>query len=203
MSSLKEMNVNSGVIAKFEKVSFDQYLKDWRNLYGDDTPEEKIRDVYNNITIPERSTVDSAGYDFFTPFSFAISQHDSIIVPTGIRAEINSDWFLMAVPRSGLGFKNKLVLANTVGIIDSDYYYANNEGHIMIKLVYEGIQNTIHVDLTNDDHAIYTVKRTSPLPMLKIECGKAFCQGIFLRYGKAVENDRVKAQRTGGFGSTD
>ena len=84
----------------------------------------------------------------------------------------------MIFPRSGLGFKFKARLNNTVGIIDSDFFDSDNEGHILIKISNEGDK------------------------VLEIEQGKAFCQGIFLPYG-ITEDDDVMETRNGGFGSTD
>ncbi len=55
-------------------------------------------------------------------------------VPTGVRAEIDTGWVLQIFPRSSLGFKFRLQLNNTVGIIDSDYFYSDNEGHMFIKV---------------------------------------------------------------------
>ena len=105
---------------------------------------------------------------------------ESVKVPTGVRVEMNQDHVLLIVPRSSLGFKYKLELSNTVGVIDSDYYYSDNEGHIFIKIV-------------NSDPE----KRP-----LDIRAGQAFAQGIFLRYG-ITEDDDISNARNGGFGSTD
>ena len=55
-------------------------------------------------------------------------------IPTGIRVEMDPEWVLKCYPRSGLGFKYRLQLNNTVGIIDSDYFYSDNEGHMFSKI---------------------------------------------------------------------
>lgn len=94
----------------------------------------KLKGYICNISLPKRATKGSAGYDFFAPFDFSLNAGETILIPTGIRAEITDGWFLALFPRSGLGFKYRLQLDNTVGIIDSDYFYAENEGHIMIKI---------------------------------------------------------------------
>ena len=86
----------------------------------------------------------------------------------------------MLFPRSSLGFKYRLQLNNTVGIIDSDYYFADNEGHIFVKL-------------TNDSRQGKTVR---------IARGQGVVQGIFVPFG-ITEDDDCTEQRTGGFGSTD
>lgn len=147
-------------IAKFKKVSAAQFG----------------RDGYENIILPKRATVGSAGYDFFAPYDFVLNSGEEIIIDTGIRAEIAEGWVLMIFPRSGSGFKFGVRLANTVGIIDSDYFYADNEGHIKIKLV----------------------GATKPF---SVKCGDAFAQGLFLPYG-ITEDDNADGVRRGGFGST-
>lgn len=157
-------------IAIFEKVSFEE----WKNRVDEYNIEK-----YNNIKLPVRATIGSAGYDFFAPFSFNLSPKQTIIIPTGIRCKIEEGWFLMCAPRSGLGFKYRLQLDNTIGIIDSDYYNSDNEGHIMIKI-------------TNDTYHNKT---------LEISVGESFAQGIFLPYG-ITQNDMVTDIRNGGFGST-
>jgi len=144
-------------IANFEKVSEAQYLKDWKQYRRND--KEAAQNSYKKILLPKRATKGSAG------------------VPTGIRVRIDDGWMLAVFPRSGLGFRYKLCLANTVGIIDSVYYEANNEGHIMLKLV-NGSEK--HLDL---------------------RAGSAIAQGIFLPIGFAVEEE-IEETRQGGLGST-
>ncbi len=159
-------------IAKFEKVSLDQF----RQAYTGDDAER----VYNAIKLPRRATSGSAGYDIFAPFEITLKAGETVKIPTGIRVKIEDGWFLSLYPRSGLGFKFRLQLDNTVGIIDSDYYNAENEGHIMVKL-------------TNDTREGKTVQ---------IAAGAGFVQGIFLEYG-ITEDDDADGERIGGFGSTD
>ena len=120
---------------KFEKVSFEQYAK---LSIGDDVD---IRNEYDNIKLPKRATIGSAGYDFFAPFSFKLEVGETIKIPTGIRVLLDDDKFLAIYPRSGLGFKYRVQLDNTVGIIDSDYSQSDNEGHIFIKLTNDGKKN--------------------------------------------------------------
>ena len=164
-------------IAKFEKVSYEQFFKDMIDTFGmlDNTTEE----TYNNIKLPKRATAGSAGYDFFSPVDFELKPGESLKIPTGIRAEMENDWVLKLYPRSGLGFKFRLQLNNTVGIIDSDYFHSDNEGHIFIKI-------------TNDSNEGKTVQ---------VQAGTGFAQGIFLEYGITVDDDAT-AIRNGGFGST-
>lgn len=165
-------------IAKFEKVSFEQYKKDWLDMYPEDR-EEKIREIYDNIKLPKRATTGSAGYDFFAPHDFTLNPGESIKILTGVRAWIEEGWVLKNYPRSGLGFKFRMQLNNTVGIIDSDYYYSDNEGHIQTKL-------------TNDSREG---------KVLTVAAGTGFSQGIFIEYGITVDDD-VTEVRNGGFGST-
>ena len=165
-------------IAKFYKVSLEQFLKDVSGDFPQYT-EEDIKDIYESIELPTRATRGSAGYDFYSPFSFSMEPGTTMKVPTGIRCEMQEDWVLKLYPRSGLGFKYRLQLNNTVGIIDSDYFYSDNEGHIMAKI-------------TNDSKEGKTVELTA---------GTGFMQGIFLEYG-ITEDDDAQGIRNGGFGST-
>lgn len=162
-------------IAKFSKVSFAQFQAGWKDAFA----QEADRAVYDMIKLPVRATTGSAGYDFFSPLQFTLAPGESIKIPTGIRAEIAEGWVLMLFPRSGLGFKYRLQMNNTVGIIDSDYYDSDNEGHIFIKM-------------TNDSKEEKTVT---------VEAGQGFAQGLFLPFG-ITEDDEVFAVRNGGFGST-
>lgn len=159
-------------MAKFDKVSFDQFAKDCE---GHDKSDD-LRKVYDNIQIPQRGTTLSAGYDFYLPYSICLGPGYSVLVPTGIRVLMNPGWFLWCVPRSGLGFKYGVKLKNTAGIIDADYWFADNEGHIMAKL-------------------------TSDVPV-NLEAGDRFMQGIFVPFGITMDDDPIKEARTGGFGST-
>lgn len=166
-------------IAKFHKVSKEQFLEGWKDTFGDAYTEEEILRLYDDIRLPKRATSGSAGYDFYAPDSFTVKPGEIIKIPTGIRVEMEEDWVLKCYPRSGLGFKYRLQLNNTVGIIDSDYFYSDNEGHIFVKL-------------TNDTHEDKTVE----LPK-----GTGFMQGIFVEYGITVDDDAA-GKRNGGFGST-
>ena len=165
-------------IAKFEKVSLNQFEKDYLNAFPELTI-KNIELIYNRIKLPKRATTGSAGYDFFAPFDIELRPNETIKVPTGIRAKIDNGWVLTIYPRSGLGFKYRLQLNNTVGIIDSDYYGSSNEGHIYIKI-------------TND---------TNENRIISIKEGEGFAQGIFFNFG-ITEDDDVSEIRDGGFGST-
>lgn len=177
--SCGELSVSNCGIAKFEKVSFEQYEKDFKDTYGEDFDRVQIKDIYDTIELPKRATKGSAGYDFFAPQHINIPPFATAKVPTGIRVKIDDGWFLGIVPRSGLGFKFKAQLYNTMGIIDSDYYNSSNEGHIFIKM-------------TVDNHEGKA---------MAVSKGDAFAQGIFMPFGIAVD-DNTEAIRDGGFGST-
>lgn len=164
-------------IAEFQKVSFEQFEKDWLKAF----PETKdVKAVYDGIKLPERATAGSAGYDFYAPDAIKFEKGKSTLVPTGIRAKIENGWVLSIYPRSGLGFKHRCQLDNTVGIIDSDYYNSSNEGHIMIK-----ISCAAH----DDGHCA------------QVNAGDGFAQGIFTQFA-ITYNDAANGVRDGGFGST-
>ena len=158
-------------IAKFEKVSLEQFKQGYTN--------DDVQTVYENIKLPVRATSGSAGYDLFAPFDIELKPGETAKIPTGIRVKIAEGWLLSLYPRSGLGFKFRLQLDNTVGIIDSDYYFSDNEGHIFVKI-------------TNDSKEGKTVF---------VKAGTGFIQGIFTEYG-ITEDDEADGIRNGGFGST-
>ena len=120
-------------IAKFHKVSAERFMADWKDTFPE-TAEETIADIYNKIKLPVRATAGSAGYDFFSPVDITLNPGETVKIPTGIRVEMEQDWVLKCYPRSGLGFKYRLQLNNTVGISDSDYFYSDKEGHIFSKI---------------------------------------------------------------------
>ena len=165
-------------IAQFYKVSFAGFLNAVWEGFPEYT-EDEVRKMYDSLSLPARATRGSAGYDFFAPFTFTLKPGESIKIPTGIRVKMDEDWVLQLFPRSGLGFKYRLQLNNTVGIIDSDYFYSDNEGHIFARL-------------TND---------SNEGRILEIAAGTGFMQGIFLQYG-ITQDDDADGIRNGGFGST-
>lgn len=165
-------------VARFYKVSEENFVEAMKAEFPEYT-EEDIKDMYDSLQLPKRATKGSAGYDFFAPFAFSLPAGSSIKIPTGIRVKIEDGWVLQLYPRSGLGFKYRLQLNNTVGIIDSDYYDSDNEGHIFARI-------------TNDSNEDKT---------LEIGAGAGFIQGIFMEYG-ITEDDEAEGVRNGGFGST-
>lgn len=170
--------VNMKRIAKFYKVSFEQFEESWKDDFPETSPEE-IREIYEKIKLPARATKGSAGYDFFSPINFELKPGETLKIPTGIRVSMEEDWVLCIFPRSGLGFKYRLQMNNTVGVIDSDYYDSDNEGHIFLKM-------------TNDSNEGKTVT---------VSQGNGMAQGIFFQYG-ITEDDQAEEERNGGFGST-
>lgn len=160
---------------QFEKVSRNQFEKDAKR-YGFSIDEY----TYDTILLPKRATKGSAGYDFYIPEQLQIVSGQTVYIPTGIRCRMNSDIVLQIYPRSSLGFRYNLQLDNTVGIIDSDYYDSDNEGHIIIKMTNHSLEKK---DLV--------LKKAS-----------AFSQGIFLKYYLTID-DATQDTRNGGLGSTN
>ena len=170
---------------RFEKVSKEQYLKDAVEDYklGPDEGSHSNpnpEDVYDHIKIPQRATQYSAGYDFYAPYDFTLYPGETIKLATGIRVKLDDDKFLMSAPRSSHGFKARIQLDNTVGIIDADYYNSSNEGHI-------------HYKLTNDSHTGTKIC---------VKQGEGIVQAMILQYFR-VDDDHTETIRDGGFGSTN
>lgn len=180
-------------ITQFEKVSYEQFFKDFVKTFNlqvtrkleDETIETVdldsfIRPFYDSIKLPQRATSGSAGYDFYTPIDLNIVPNTTVKIPTGIRCKMKRNYVLQIYPRSSLGFKYRCQLDNTVGIIDSDYYESDNEGHIFIKITNDTLENKT----------------------IELKSGDAFAQGILNKYYLAKE-DKVHTKRNGGFGSTN
>lgn len=156
-------------VAKFEKVSFSTYAK---------VQNEQQREMYDRIHLPTRATKGSAGYDFITPEDIEVKAGETVVVRTGIKVKIAEGWVLHAYPRSSVGTKMDIVLKNTVGIIDSDYY--NNE--------------------KNEGHIMFVLKNTGKTDVI-IPTNTGYVQGVFLPFG-ITKDDKVTEERKGGFGST-
>lgn len=154
---------------KFEVISINQFNKDFKDI---DTN-------YEDIIIPKRSTKFSAGYDFYMPYDLTIKKDEVVLIPTGIKAMLNSDELLGIYIRSSLGFKYNLRMCNQVGIIDSDYYNnTSNEGHIFVKLKNEGDNDII---LKKYDR---------------------YVQGIIQKYYIVDNEKEIEDIRVGGIGSS-
>ena len=166
------MTAMNNRIAQFHLVSRARFDADWAEAFpGRESP-------YDALKLPVRATAGSAGYDLPSPLDFALKPGETIKLPTGLRARIAPGWVLLLFPRSGLGFKYRVQLNNTVGVIDSDYFGAANEGHIFLKLTNAGDR-----------------------PM-SVRAGDGAAQGVFVPFGITVD-DAADGVRTGGFGSTD
>lgn len=159
-------------IARYEKVSENQFKNDLKSLMNLE------EDCYNDIIIPKRATSGSAGYDFYSPIDVVVNPNEFVRIPTGIRCYMEKEYVLHLYPRSSLGFKYQMGLVNTTGVIDSDYYNADNEGHIIVGVVNRGNK-----------------------PM-EIKKGDRFVQGVFVQYYLAFEEENNE-ERHGGFGSTN
>lgn len=169
-------------VAEFERVSYEQFVKDAKKcgfeFYASDTDEEDIyRKAYNAIEIPTRHTSGSAGYDISSPFPLTLNLHESRVIPTGLRCQIMEGHVLVIFVRSSIGIKREVVLTNGTAVIDSDYYYADNEGHIMLAL-------------KNLNSYYQTIKR-----------GERVAQGVFVPFGITASDEAV-GLRSGGIGST-
>ena len=165
-------------VARFEKVSVQQFVTDWITTFPQQTVEQAVY-AYEHIKLPARATSGSAGYDIYTPVGFELPAGERIKMPTGLRVHIEEGWVLTLYPRSSLGFQYRFQLDNSVGVIDSDYVRSDNEGHIFLRM-------------TNDNREGKT---------LRVPAGTAFAQGIFLPFGLTVDDD-VHTVRNGGLGST-
>lgn len=153
----------------FEKVSLMQFAKAY------EVSGESVYHNYVELHLPDRSTKYSAGYDFYAPVDIEVKAGEYVVVPTGIRCHIPENTALLMYPRSSLGFKYGMRFANTIPVVDSDYYYADNEGHIMLKF-------TAEKDFI-------------------INAGDRFAQGIITPF--MVDCSEVRTEnRTGGIGST-
>lgn len=179
---------------RFEKVSKEAFVKDCQKMlepylvackkYGSmgcarEEYNKYYEECYDRIVLPERSTANSAGYDFRSPFDDIVIQHTTVFIPTGIRVFLDNDKLLQIAPRSSSS-KKGIMLANTIGIIDSDYVNADNEGDIIIAVR----------DYNNYESVYPTIQKNEKI-----------AQGVILPF-YTVENDTATGDRTGGFGST-
>ena len=199
----------------FHKVSFDEFCRAWNDLYKI-TDKDLLSSFYDNIMLPKHSTKDSAGYDFFPYFDFKIYKGTSMVIPTGIKCALGRGFSLDLYPRSGDGFKFKMEIANTIGIIDKDFFNnPKNEGHIMVKLTYVGIEEETSIsyhkhnldDGTEETYLDFSKCAILPSPVNEVvefkANKKAYAQGIIHQYFNVTnEESESDAERTGGLGST-
>lgn len=132
-----------------------------------------------NPKLPKRQTEHSAGYDLSALEEIIIEPGDIKMIPTGIKVKLPNDEALFIYPRSSLGLKKHLMMSNSVGVIDADYYNNdNNEGHIMIPLLNFGKE------------------------AVTIAQGERVAQGVFMRFMKTTDDQATQGKRSGGFGSS-
>ena len=166
---------------KFEKISERQFFTDFAEYLSDECLDTRdSRAIYNMIKLPKRATIGSGGYDIFAPYDITIPPKGTAKIPTGIRIILDEDKFLAIYPRSGLGFKYKMQLWNSIAVIDADYSNSDNEGHIWVKFYND-----------SPDGKTITIKQ-----------GDAMCQGIIQQYFTTID-DVADGVRNGGWGSTD
>lgn len=131
----------------FEKIPKNQFITDINNDLS----------KYSNYILPRRTSPNAAGYDFFLIEDIELNPGETLKIPTGIRAKMAPDEVLLIIMRHSLGFKG-IQLINQVGVIDADYYNADNYGHIFIKI-------------KNESDKIF-----------KLSANEAIAQGIFTKF---------------------
>lgn len=166
----------------FAKVSRKQFIEDSKKVLDvvNDEAIEKLNELYDKIQLPKRGTGASAGYDFYFPYEeLTIFSGETELIPTGIKwvAYDDTRQVLFLMPRSSLGFKSGVRLANTIGVIDADYCMGTNEGHIMVKMI-------------------------GGFADLELHQGERFVQGIISNYNTVNNDSPIASERTGGMGST-
>lgn len=155
---------------RFEKISFNQFKRD--------VIDDKL--IYEKYELPSRKTKHSAGYDIASLIEKELMPNESVLIPTGIKINLNDDEVLLLIIRSSLGFKYNIRLVNQVGVIDSDYYNnIDNEGHILVKIKNEGDKP------------------------FKIEKYANIVQGLIVKYLTIDNEEEIKKERKGGIGSTN
>ena len=166
---------------RFEKVSYEAFKRDMMMYRPINHFEGITKEAYDAISLPERKTESSAGYDICTPVDITIPAGERRVVPTGIKVVFTkqemSTWHLQMYVRSSVGIKDGIVLTNGTGIIDPDYQFAENDGDMMLALL-----NTSE-------------------KMVKYKAGDRLCQAVFCIHG-LTSNDAANGKRTGGVGST-
>lgn len=216
MSDVVTRLFKTASVAKFEKVSYEEFEKTMKELYPRHNFENDVLKImHHEIKLPKRSTKHSAGYDFFSPFDFNLEPGCKIFIPTGIRAVFSDmSWLLWMTPKSGLGSKFSVKLSNTNGIIDADYSGSDNEGHIIIVLeipknMMKEPGSARYVSSADLDEYFFSQHDTAKFhtdlsvfdKSMTIKAGDKFVQGIFVPYGLA-EEETPEDDRNGGFGST-
>ena len=138
---------------------------------------DKYRKSTGEVILPKRATKSSVAYDFYSPINIAISPMQSAMIWTDVKAHFNEDEALLLNVRSSMG-KQPVMIANTQGWIDSDYYSnPDNDGNIGIRLFNLG--NTSYI----------------------VKSGDRIAQGMFVKY-LVADNGNTDNVRQSGFGSS-
>ncbi len=165
----------------FEKVMYDAFERDMMQYRPINFLGGEVKEAYDKIQLPERKTRYSCGYDVRTPVKVVLTPHSSIVIPTGVKAVFRPDemetWCLKLYARSSVGIKDKVVVTNGTGLIDSDFQFADNDGDMLIAL-------------TNMSDEIR-----------KYDAGDRVCQAVFELFG-ITNDDEADGTRTSGVGST-
>lgn len=128
--------------------------------------------------MPQRATKHSAGYDFYSPIDLVIAPKSMEMIWTNVKSQFEADEVLLLCVTSGMG-KHQIMLANTLGVIDSDYYgNISNDGNIGFRLYNFGDEP------------------------YEIKAGDKIGQGIFMKYLTVDNEPEIANERVGGFGST-
>ena len=128
--------------------------------------------------MPKRATKHSAGYDFYSPIDVVIEPKSMKMIWTNVKAQFEADEVLLLCVTSGMG-KHGIMIANTLGVIDCDYYgNVSNDGNLGFRLY----------NFSNEP--------------FEIKAGDKIGQGIFMKYLTVDNEAEITAERVGGFGST-
>lgn len=167
-------------VGEFYKVSFNQFKKDYEAMGHKKLSNSEMQKMYDDIKLPQRATTGSAGYDFYLPFDITLKAGEEIFIPSGIRMRFNEDYGFLVFSKSGLGTHHRLHITTCISLFDSDYYYSDNEGHFLFKIIHD----------SKDPNAVLSLPK-----------GKSFLQGVLFKYG-ITESDHATGKRNGGIGST-
>ena len=137
------------------------------------TMKRHFKKLTDNATMPERATKGSAGYDISASETVTIQPGEIKLVSTGLAIQMEQDDVMLLIDRSSNPRKRGLILSNSLGVIDHDYF-------------------------PNEFKGMFTNITDKPVT---IEAGQRIMQAVFVKYG-LVDNDNAAGQRTGGFGST-
>ena len=149
-----------------------------RGFYYVDDQFSRNNSKNNNIPLPHRGTSQAAGYDFYSPLDVLVAPNETVLIWTDVKVALGANECLKIYPRSSTAVKKNLVLKNSVGIIDADYFEnSDNNGNIGIPLL-------------NTGKKVELVRK-----------GEKIAQGIFETFLTTL-NDSQTNIRTGGFGST-